>query len=101
MKRIASLPSDYFVHVKDDEKKMEAMVGHVLMNHLGELKTLTAILLIFLQINRRDGQPSPRGSNLAHKECPCGPGGWVWSQITLRKITSQSFKMKLKTTLEE
>ena len=35
MKKIASLPSDYFVHVKDDEKKMVAMVGHILMNHLG------------------------------------------------------------------
>ena len=35
MKKIASLPSDYFVHSKEDEKKMEAMVGNVLMHHLG------------------------------------------------------------------
>ena len=37
LKKIASLPSDYFVHVKEDEKKMAAMVGQVITNHLGEL----------------------------------------------------------------
>ncbi|XP_065062056.1 uncharacterized protein LOC135688921 isoform X1 [Rhopilema esculentum] len=38
LKKIASLPSDYFVHVKDDELKLEAMVGPILQSHIADVK---------------------------------------------------------------